>query len=116
MYNYKIYEELKMKMTYTELKAFIKANALKITKLKKTRKEVPDGYVPGLQNLQYETRHLHIAFCLIRGRTIDEIEKPAVGNEHNAQYVKRIMDNFIYPPKPVVTEEDTHAETVCDCP
>lgn len=57
------------------LKQELKLYAAEIREKKGQRKGSPDGYVEGLFNLQYEYRHHHIAYCLMRGRTIGQIEK-----------------------------------------
>lgn len=47
-------------------------------------------------NLSREFRHLHIAYCELRGRTRDQIEKPREGNEPNEKlidaYKKTILE------------------------
>lgn len=85
-------------MTYAELKLMLKEDAANIKQLKSTRKSVPDGYVPGLLRARYDYRHYHIAYCLLRGRTIEQIEpKVAEGNEHNESWVKQIMASITFP-------------------
>lgn len=101
-----------MTITIQEVKQILKNTAVEIKELKSTRKDVPDGYVPGLLNKQYEYRHLHIAYCLVRGRTIDQIEKPRPGNEHNKYKVERLMANIVFPPKTETIKEESN-EAVC---
>lgn len=47
-------------------------------------------------SLSHEFRHLHIAYCEVRGRERDAIEKPKEGNEPNEatieQYKKDILE------------------------
>ena len=55
------------------------------------RKESRYGYVNGLDRLRYEVRHHHIAYCLLRGRSMEEIESsPNEGNAPNASYIDEI--------------------------
>ena len=55
----------------------------RIRSLKAQRKPLK-GYVPNLAHAQYEYRHLHIAHCLLRGRSYEQIEpKVRAGNEPN---------------------------------
>ena len=35
-----------------------------------------------VERLSSEYRHKHIAYCLMRGRTMDQIEQPAEDNKH----------------------------------
>jgi hypothetical protein len=56
------------------LKAELKVLAVEIRQLKSTRKQCKNGYVSGLENKQKEFRIKHIVRCILRGRTIEEIE------------------------------------------
>jgi len=62
-----------MKIQLLKMKADLKVLALEIRKLKSTRKELR-GYVPGLENAQFTFRAGHIARCMLRGRTLEQIE------------------------------------------
>ena len=97
------------KVTKSELKQYLKALAIEISALRKTRKSVPYGYVAGLQNKSYDYRHHHIAYCLFRGRTLEQIEKPAEGNACSMPYVERILETIV--PNSEVSKD---AEAVCD--
>ena len=61
--------------TIKEVKENQKVLAKEIKKLKQSRKTVRDGYVPALSLATWTYRHWHIAYCLYRGRTIEEIER-----------------------------------------
>jgi hypothetical protein len=102
-------------MTYTELKELIKTQAVKIKELKGTRKSVSNGYVAGLDRLRYEARHHHIVHCLLRGRLMENIEKPAEGNEANDHYIEQIMKSVVFPPKEEVIKEVQNEKVVCSC-
>ena len=52
----------------------LKKIAIEIRRLKSTRKSVEFGYVEGLFSAQCEYRLNHIAYCIARGRTLEEIE------------------------------------------
>ena len=41
---------------------------------------------------KYEFRHRHIAYCQLRGRLREQIERPASNNLPNEDYIKEIMD------------------------
>jgi hypothetical protein len=56
------------------LKSELKVHASTIRELKAKRKESKYGYVSGLSREQEHYRFKHIAYCLLRGRTIEEIE------------------------------------------
>lgn len=55
------------------MKAELKVLAIEIRELKNQRKPMK-GYVPGLSSSQYSYRINHIARCLLRGRTMEQIE------------------------------------------
>jgi hypothetical protein len=52
------------------------------------------GYYNKIDSLKYEFRHKHIAYCLIRGRTRDEIERPAEDNQPCESYIKEIQNAY----------------------
>ncbi len=57
-----------------QLKANLSELATNIHNAKTKRKGSPNGVVPGLFSMQTEARTKHIAYCLLRGRTIEQIE------------------------------------------
>jgi len=88
--------EIKMSMniyTIAELKEDQKALAIKIKKLKSTRKEKPHGFVPGLWTASDDYRHNHIAYCLLRGTPYKMIEKTCI-EEPRWERIKRLMKNI----------------------
>ena len=104
-------------MKFQELKQHIKNLAQEIKEKKKQRKISRYGYVDGLDNLRYEVRHHHIAYCLLRGRTIEEIERTTrEDNQRDIQYYTKIK-NSIEPREIVSTtfnnKEVGYAEAVC---
>lgn len=58
-----------------ERKTYLKSLAREIRELKSQRKSKPYGYVSGLYSSQWEYRCKHIAYCMARGRSYEEIEK-----------------------------------------
>lgn len=85
-------------MDLKELKQHIKNLVVDIKEKKSQRKEVPYGYVQGLDRLRYEVRHHHIVYCLLRGRTIEEIERSTrEDNPRNIQYYNKIMNSIEIP-------------------
>lgn len=84
-----------------ELKKTLKALAESIRQSKnfckeyqKTHQGRDDGLYSDINSLKYEFRHKHIAYCLIRGRTRDEIERPAKDNQPCESYIKEIRDAY----------------------
>lgn len=67
-----------MKELLANLKTDLKALAVDIRNLKKTRKQCSNGYVPGLFERQHDFRVKHVFRCLIRGRTLEQIESSRV--------------------------------------
>jgi hypothetical protein len=52
------------------------------------------GYCSIIKKLKHEFRHKHIAYCLLRGRTIDEIERPAEDNKPDQTLIQEITDAY----------------------
>ena len=61
--------------TIKEVKENQKVLAKEIKKLKGQRKKVKNGAVAGLWMASWTYRHWHIAYCLFRGRKMEEIER-----------------------------------------
>lgn len=62
------------------LKRHLKMVAVRIQHLKSLRKSEPHGLVQGLRDAQFNYRANHIAYCLLRGRTLEQIESSRVKN------------------------------------
>lgn len=78
--------------TLRDLKEALKEAAVEIRNKKAKRKGAPYGRVAGLDDLRYKYRHHHIAYCLIRGRSMEEIERTCrTDNYPDSSYVDRIM-------------------------
>lgn len=79
-----------MKTHLAKMKADLKILAEQIRIFKSQRKELK-GYVPGLENAQYQYRSKHIARCLLRGRTLEQIEPKVRGsvNDYNHWRVRK---------------------------
>lgn len=97
-------------MKFLELKEQIKELSKEIKDMKGQRKKpfckFSSGYVPGLSEAQYEVRHQHIAYCLLRGRSYSEIEKPKRVDKPNMSYVSDIMES-------IEPREVAHEEAIC---
>ena len=76
-----------------KLKSELKELATEIRELRKTRKSERDGYVPLLDNMSWNARHMHIAYCMLRGRKYEEIEKYC-REEPNMNRVEKIMEEY----------------------
>lgn len=77
-----------MKIQLLKMKAELKVLAIEIRTLKSKRKELK-GYVPGLAQSQYTFRATHIAYCMLRGRTLEQIEpKLRNPNDPNHKWVR----------------------------
>lgn len=88
-----------------EMKSELKILANDIRKLKGKRKESPYGLVNGLFRLRYEFRHNHIAYCLMRGTSLERIELPREDNLPNETYI----DSIIKERTSKITEVDDEA-------
>lgn len=69
-----------MKELLYNLKKEIKIVAEDIRTAKRSRKSLPDGYVPNLRNLQFNYRVKHIFRCLLRGKTLEQVENSRIKN------------------------------------
>lgn len=48
-----------------------------------------------LNQLRYHFRHNHIAYCELRGRSRDQIEKPSESNKPNQSYIDKIKKEIL---------------------
>ena len=93
-----------MQCSIAKLKTELKILAAEIKSLKSKRKELK-GYAPGLDNAYYSFRSKHIAYCLLRGRTMEQIE-PKLREPNNYLNVRIRKDAIamvedIKNPKPI---------------
>lgn len=79
-----------MKIHLLKLKAELKVLAHQIKSLKPQRKQLANGYVPGLAATQHEFRYKHIAYCLLRGRTPDPraYSPSSIWTDDGKQFIK----------------------------
>jgi hypothetical protein len=84
-------------MTRRQLKAELKHLAVQIkTKRPAYRKAQSTNtstwqMLAELEKAVYEFRHRHIAYCTLRGRLRDQIEKPRPENKPNEKYVADLI-------------------------
>ena len=93
-----------------KLKNYIKETAPQLRITKAHHKEAQrDGQINRankllreLHGLQYEYRHHHIAYCELRGRTREQIERN-VRNDHrpNETYINNILDAYAWTPEEI---------------
>lgn len=108
-----------MKTSIKQYKQELKLQAKAIRAMKSKRKEIPNGYVSGLEPARRAYRLKHIAYCLMRGRTLEQIERyPSDIREDRAAWIEieRLMVNTkMYVvvrkdlPKPQQTVQACHA-------
>lgn len=98
-----------MKPYLVTMKADLKVLAEEIRKLKSLRKVNSNGYVPNLLSNQEKFRSKHIAYCMLRGRTLEQIEpKLRFPNSITHTYVRREAARLVSEalnPKPPVAEK-----------
>ena len=104
-----------MKTQLLKMKADQKVLAIEIRTFKSKRKELK-GYVPGLEAAQYKFRSTHIAYCMLRGRTLEQIE-PKIRDPHSYIHARvrkeaaRIVAEALNPkPQEPATEVQPTAE------
>lgn len=87
-------------MKYTNLKLELKTLACRIKELKSHRKVNNRGNWKlydlhfKIWKMKREFRHKHIAYCLLRGRSYEQIEQPAEYNQPDMGLVSRYMEQF----------------------
>jgi hypothetical protein len=64
-----------------------------------------------LAKMRYEYRHKHIVYCILRGKTRDQIEKPKEQNKPNEKYLGELTEHYMF----LVEEEAKHVQIVCGC-
>ena len=85
-----------------KIKEELKAEAKKIRRLKIDCKNTQRGIHTGekvwqedVSRARYVWRHKHIAYCLLRGRKIEDIErKVREGNEPNQRLIEKHIEAF----------------------
>ena len=63
-----------------ELKNYLKAEASAIRLLKSQRKTAANGYIPDLLYKSLSFRVSHVAYCMLRGKTLEQVESNRVNN------------------------------------
>lgn len=87
-------------MKYINLKNKLKELAKELRELKSHRKldNRGDWSLYQLENEidkdKFVARHTHIAYCLLRGREYDEIERPADDNPPNWEVIEAIRTEY----------------------
>lgn len=84
-----------IKVLKTEIKAIvekIKTSKLDLVNYQRQNNGCDGGFYFTLYKLRYECRHKHIAYCLMKGRSYDVIERPSENNKPNMEYIKEIID------------------------
>lgn len=47
-----------------------------------------------LDRLRYQFRHIHIAYCLMRGRKMEQIERPREDNQPSDAQIQRYIEQY----------------------
>lgn len=86
-----------MVIQFREIRSYLKEKASAIRKTRENLKiyqrensGYDGGHFAGITELKRDFRHHHIVYSLINGRSYDEIECPAPGNEPDQQYLREI--------------------------
>jgi hypothetical protein len=78
----------------TEKKEQLKDLTKRIRSLKDNRKECKGTNNYEIWRAGWEYRHEHIAYCLVRGRSYDQIEQPSEFNKPNFQRIEILKDKL----------------------
>lgn len=96
-------------MKIKQLKQKLKSLSLEIRNQKKLRKDPAHnhgcGYVSGLDDNRHMARHMHVAYCLLRGRTIEQIEGNSKTDRDDV-WIKAIMREYSYERETVCVGEE----------
>ena len=69
---------------------------LKIKEIHKNLANQIREYKPYSRSESWEFRHRHVAYCLLRGRTIEQIERKVhEGNERSESLVEKYKDEYL---------------------
>lgn len=79
-----------MKESIKKMKQELKQLARQIKEKKSQRCKENCGYVSGLNELRHQFRYKHIAYCLTRGRTIEQVDS----GEPDMERVKWVMESM----------------------
>lgn len=82
-------------MNIKECKQLLKDQAKLIRDLKSQRKSNYSGYVPGLDSERRSYRLRHIAYCLARGRTLEQIEPKVAYYNELTKWDMSVIDSII---------------------
>ena len=96
-----------------ELKSWLKEDGERIRQLKADYKEAQRGngtYSRHPDVAGWNYRHHHIAYCELRGRTRDQIERPREGNEPNETKIQRIKEEYAWSPEEIAAYEARQAK------
>jgi hypothetical protein len=86
-------------MKFFTLKSELKAL---VSEIRKTRKFVREGMSQGIPvwkeqvrliDLKHEFRHKHIAYCVLRGRTREQIEAKVI-NKPNEEIIAKYIEQY----------------------
>ena len=87
---------MNFKELHSKLKNELKTIAVEIRELKSKRKGSPNGVVPGLGSEQQDFRIKHIAYCMFRGKSYEQIEnKHRDPNDFNHKWCKKKADEYL---------------------
>lgn len=86
---------------FSELKKYLKEKAASISFAKKELKDFQKehsgydgGYFKLIKELAYDYRHHHIAYCLMKGKEYEIIEKPHEDNKPDFKYIEEIKNAY----------------------
>jgi hypothetical protein len=101
---------MKRKEYIKSKKYYLKGLSTQIRELKREFKELEKKREPRepkrreVKKAKYEFRHEHIAYCIARGRTYEQIEqKVREDNEPNQDYIRELLET--YPTVPQMDDE-----------
>lgn len=88
------------KQLFDEIKEVQKIRAKEIRKLKASRKQDKRNgrklweIESDIRDLKYDFRHVHIAYCEIRGRSREQIERPKDYNKASQHQIDKLKEKW----------------------
>lgn len=95
-----------------KIKAEQKLLAVEIRDLKSRRKKERGGYVPRLLDKSKDYRYQHLVYCLLRGRSLEQIEPKTRTRDEGLLH--RIWEHYLGQPFPI-RKESSNAPAVRPC-
>jgi hypothetical protein len=83
-----------LKKYLKEQTALIRATKTELKHFQRENGGYDGGFFKKIRHLSINYRHHHIAYSLLKGKTYDQIEKPAIDNKPDMSFIEEIKDAY----------------------